>query len=300
VATVIECDTLRNSYRSIVRRVLECGEPSAPRGLPTRDLGPTLLVIENLAESLPLGLGRGVDPRIAAVEATFLIGGFCDEQLIERVAPRLLDYADEVRDPLCGTSRKLHGAYGRRIGHQLGQALHKITTDPSTRQAVITLWDPWLDNLPGYRDYPCTTSLQFGVRNGRLDLNVTMRSNDVWRGLAYDGFQFSQLLLTAARVLHLLPGRYHHMAWSLHLYDTDVAAAERLLVSAPSGVFDPEPSAVIPRTYQPNGLGRPGDNLAEVQRRARALAAGARVDGMTVSERWFSEYLTAQLTPHVG
>jgi thymidylate synthase len=129
------------------------------------------------------------------------------------------------------------------------------------------------------------------VRGDRLNLNVSMRSNDVWRGLTYDGFQFCQLLITAARVLEIPVGRYHHMSWSLHIYETDVEAAERMLSVDPTAVTRP---------YQPSGVGRVGDSLAEVERRIRALAAGARVDEPTVSEGWFVEYLTAQLTPYVG
>jgi thymidylate synthase len=291
VASVIKCANLRDSYRSIVRTVLDHGDLASPRGLKTRDLGPVLLSVDSPEDALPLGLGRGLDPRIAAVETAFLIGGFCDEQLVQRVAPRLLDYADESRDPLGTRYRRLHGSYGRRIGHQLQCALRKIVVDRETRQAVITLWDPWLDNLPGMKDYPCTTSLQFIVRGDRLNLNVSMRSNDVWRGLAYDGFQFCQLLITAARVLEIPVGRYHHMSWSLHIYETDVEAAERMLSVDPTAVTRP---------YQPSGVGRVGDSLAEVERRIRALAAGARVDEPTVSEGWFVEYLTAQLTPYVG
>lgn len=300
MATLVTFHNFRDRYRDLVSHVLEHGTHAEPRGLATRDVGPTLVTVLDPREALPLGVGRGLDPRIAAVEAAMLLGAFCDEELIGKIAPRLLDYADEEPDSRGVAQRRLHGAYGRRIGYQLQCAVRKLRQDFQTRQAVITLWDPWLDNLPAYRDYPCTVGLQLRARNGRLDLEVTMRSNDVWRGIPYDVFQFTQLQLAVARALDVPVGSYYHLAWSLHIYESDVKRAEQMLESEPTPVVRDGETRPPGRPYQPDGIGRPGDSLEEIQRRVRALAVGARIDGMTVAEGWYGEYLTTQLTPHVG
>lgn len=282
MATVITVHNGRDGYKEIVERVLNEGEKSTPRGQLTRDLGHTTIVLQSPYDALPLGLGRNLDSRIAAVEAVQLIGGFADETMVTRVAPKLMNFADKGI---------LHGSYGRRIGHQLQTALRKITNDYETRQAVITLWDPWLDNVPKMRDYPCTIGMQLRVVHDELCMNVVMRSNDVWLGLPYDMFQFTQLQLTAARVLGILPGPYHHTAFSLHLYDYDVDAAWSFINL--QSVPDAEERL---RPYQPEGLGRDGDPLHVIQNRARQLAAGAHPERPTLAEGWYGEYLTPAKT----
>jgi thymidylate synthase len=296
VAAVVNVHSMRIGYRSIVERVRDRGHLAEPRGLRTLDVGPTLLVCQDPRDALAVGVGRGLSANIAAVEAAMLVGGFCDEDLIKRVAPKLLDYADKYESATSTQQLRLHGAYGRRIGQQLGAALHKLRVDPETRQAIITLWDPWLDNLPEKRDYPCTLALQLIMRNGLLDLDVTMRSSDVWRGLPYDAFQFSQLLITAARVLGVPLGRYYHMSWSLHLYATDVEEVDKLLDSTPDMVT----SSTF---FQPQGFGRPGQSLRDVQRRIHQLTVprpriGDDIvvvddceDAFTPSEAWYNTRL---------
>lgn len=300
MATVIELHDMLTGYRDVIEHVRDAGHETAPRGLTAFDVGPTLIVCEDPRDALAVGVGRRLSTEIAAVEAAMLVGGFCDEKLVTRVAPRLMNYADDSVTAAGEPTRKLHGAYGRRIGHQLQTALQKIRADPETRRAVITLWDPWLDNLPNMHDYPCTVALQLIMRHGKLDLDVTMRSSDVWRGLPYDVFQFSQLLITAARVLDLPLGTYYHMAWSLHLYATDLGAVDELLSTT---TLD----AVRARShFQPQGFGQPGHSLADVQRRIQSLVTGSTAraplcgrsaidvasdDRFTVSEAWYGERL---------
>lgn len=287
----------RDGYKKILNTVIDEGRPITARDQLTHDLGYTLIVLDEPEEALPIGIGRNLDPRIAAVEAIQLIGGFYDHELVERQAPRLLKYADRhgyMIDHMTNEKTdimRLHGAYGARIGNQLPQVIEKIKRDRETRQAVITLWDPWLDNLPEKHDYPCTVMMQFRVYQSKLEMNVIMRSNDAWLGLPYDMFQFTQLHLTVARILELAPGPYHHTALSLHIYERNVDTARQLIESTP---------LLSGRMYQPSGIGRTGDTVSQVRERCRALATNGTLAGMTVSEGWYGEYLTAQLTPHMG
>ena len=57
-----------------------------------------------------------------------------------------------------------------------------------------------------------------------------MRSNDVWWGLPYDVFQFTQLQLTLARLLDVAPGEYTHMVGSLHAYERDADGIDALVM----------------------------------------------------------------------
>ncbi len=85
----------------------------------------------------------------------------------------------------------------------------------------MTLWRG--DELPSdSRDTPCTVSLQFLLRDGLLNLRVSMRSNDLWLGVPYDFMTFSCLHRTMAVALDVNPGTYVHTVGSMHVYETDV------------------------------------------------------------------------------
>ena len=262
-------------YPEIVRYVLEQGLRRAPRGELTRDVGLAVIVLETPRQALPVGLGRDVNRNIAAAEAIQLIGGFAQPDLLTRASPNFKRYARPD-----GT---FHGAYGARVKYQVGAAVAKLRKDPDTRQAVITLWDPWLDNLEGEKDYPCTVMIQFETNERELCMNVVMRSSDVWLGLPYDMFQFGQLQLSVARTLGMTPGWYQHTTLSLHLYERDVAAARQLAkIKIPSDF-----------RVQPEGIGRDGDSFTEIMKRARQVVNagtnGLELHEPTRSELWYVE-----------
>lgn len=215
---------MRHGYQRALRLVREHGAHTAPRGLGTRQLTGFHAVLTNPRDSLPLGVGRGLNPSIAAVEAAQLIAGETWPDLVVAVAPAFAEFADDGA---------FHGAYGPRVGHQYDYVVEELTMDPDSRRAQITLWDPLKDTTRGYHDYPCTTAIQFIRQGGRLECHAHMRSNDVWRGFAYDVFQFTQLQLSVAAAAGLEAGNYHHYAVSMHLYDTDVEAADRCLARQP-------------------------------------------------------------------
>lgn len=274
---VIRINTGREGYAEVLRLVLDRARPRRPRGLPTRDAGVVTVEIADPTDMLATGTGRGLDPAIAAAEAAQLIGGYSNPEMMIKISERFRDFLDE-------DTGRFHGAYGVRIGGQLGQAVRKIERDRDTRQAIINLWDPWLDNQPGKRDIPCTVALRLSLWDDRLDLDVLMRSNDAYLGFPYDIFQFGQLQLTAARLLDVEAGTYRHTAWSLHVYERDLEAAGR--------VHNPPPEASL---HRPLGIGRPGlDGYASTQARARALQTKLP-DEPTESERWYRRALATRL-----
>jgi thymidylate synthase len=137
-------------------------------------------------------------------------------------------YKDEAE--IDGT---IHGAYGPRLfserwHNQFENVIDLLKRKPSSRKAVIQLFDN-ADLAGTYKDVPCTCSLQFMIRNNRLDIVASMRSNDVFKGLPHDAFSFTIIQEIAARMLGLDVGEYSHFAASLHLYDRDAAAANAYL-----------------------------------------------------------------------
>lgn len=273
-------------YPQVLRRIFQYGERRSPRGMATYDLGFTSVAILNpTAGGMPLGLGRNLNPAIGAVEAAQLIAGTSDPELVLKLAPQMLRYTDPAE--YNGSTRMFWGAYGERIKMQAHRQILKITKDRDTRQAVVTLWDPWLDNVEDKHDYPCTIALQFHMRDGLLDMNTIMRSNDAWLGFPYDVFQFTQLQASMANALGTHAGLYRHTALSFHLYERDEDAARALVDD-----FSPQRNReIFASQWQPQGIGHNGQSFTEIMQRAQWLIDGIALPDPTPSEEWYRDQL---------
>lgn len=264
----------QSGYRTVLRHVLEQGKKRSPRGLKTYDVSYTTIEFITPYNMLPLGVGRQLSRRVAAAEAIQLIGAFSNPELLLSASLNFARYVEPYGN--------FWGAYGRRIGLQLPLVVRKLTEDPNTRQAIITLWNPDLDNMPGKKDYPCTIALGFSIIDDHVELDVTMRSNDVWRGFPYDIFQFTQLQHTVANLLSRRIGSYRHHTYSLHIYDEDVDQAHDV-------AYNDTPLVIA---YQPTGFGnRTGMNVRQTMECTRLIASVAELNGLgwelDDSERWY-------------
>lgn len=229
----VHVPNLVEGYKDVVDWVVVWGEYTAPRGLSTREILGAQVVIDDPYRTLPIGVGRGVSKQVAAVEALQLLGGFTDPVLTCRASSEF----EKVKD-----GGGFHGAYGPRAASQFPRVIDRLKSDAASRRAVVSVWDPAYDLFrEGLHDYPCTVALEYMIRNDKLVAITHMRSNDVWLGLAYDAFVFTQVQITLARCLGVEPGRYIHHASSLHIYETDVMKTDRLKhgnpsVALPSGI----------------------------------------------------------------
>ena len=68
------------------------------------------------------------------------------------------------------------------------------------------------------------TNEVFTIINNRLDMCVTMRSNDLWYGFCNDQYQFSKLQHYVWNRLgkDIEIGTYFHFAHNLHLYNDKI------------------------------------------------------------------------------
>lgn len=215
-----EVPDMSSGYLEVVEGVLSGGRERSPRGQKTREVNNATIVLADPTQSHPVGVGRKYGEAIVAAEATGLVAGLSDPQLMMSVGSNFQRFLD---------GGSLHGTYGPRIRGQLRECVERLRKDPDTRQALMTIWDPLHDGgnfTP--KDLPCTIVLAFAIFDGRLEMSVTMRSNDVWWGLAHDIPMFTALQLTVADALRMPAGPYVHNAYSLHIYERDIAEIEQL------------------------------------------------------------------------
>lgn len=162
---------------------------------------------------------RDLPMRYAVAELAWYLSGSDRTGDIGKFAKKWYDISDD--------GEHSNSAYGHRIKAKFGfdqwDYVKSLLKDhPDTRQAVIHIKDA--DNRPT-KDTPCTVYLQFLLRDGRLNLSVHMRSNDIWMGVPYDMFSFTFLQILMAMELHVDLGEYTHYAGSLHMYKRDYERA---------------------------------------------------------------------------
>jgi len=144
----------------------------------------------------------------------------------------MIDYYIRGYSRFAEADGRVHGAYGPRLHslrgiNQIENIRQSLKRDDS-RQAVIQLFGAE-DIDKKYNDVPCTCTIQFFRRGGKLDLFVSMRSNDAFVGLPHDVFSFTMLQEIFARDAGLELGNYSHAVGSLHLYDSDRPKAQAYL-----------------------------------------------------------------------
>lgn len=197
--------------------LIDLGRQVDPRGQLTYELPQRTVTIDMRRPVLTLP-SRKLSYQFMAAEAHWILSG---DDRVSTIAPYNKHIGAFSDDGLT-----FAGAYGPRIHEQLLYIVTKLTQDPSSRQAGLTIWMP---NPQPSKDIPCTVAIWFQVREGKLNLHVFMRSSDVWLGLPYDLFNFSMLghlvcsmlrKMDFTRQLNALePGTLYLTAASLHLYD---------------------------------------------------------------------------------
>jgi thymidylate synthase len=231
--------SLDDALKWAVGAIIQNGERAAPRSIPTLELRSVLIAIDD-----PRRRYVSLEPRrwsfsYALGELSWHLRASTDLQEIAFYSKRWRAMSDD--------GAKITGsAYGAKVFQRTGSrnqwehVRDTLQSDPATRRAVLILADSAGDCLQTGRDVSCATSLQFVVRHGKLDAIVSMRSNDVILGFPYDVFLFSMLQELMATELGVEIGAYHHFTTSLHLYESNIPNARRLLASS-SRLSEPMP-----------------------------------------------------------
>lgn len=112
--------------------------------------------------------------------------------------------------------------FSEENGYQYRNCFEELLENPESRRAVMiynrpTMWKEY--DRDGMSDFVCTFAHQYFIRNGKLDVSVTMRSNDVVFGYKNDRAWADYVLKNLARDLGVDPGSIYWHAGSLHVYE---------------------------------------------------------------------------------
>lgn len=206
-------NSIHDGYCELVNILIASGRERPSRAGDTLEIEDMVLSFDNGGIMPPFREGS---PRLLGLaEGVQLVGSTGRAGLMDELFPSMSTFTDFT------------AMYGDRVanGNQVEEVLEKLRANPESRQAVLSLWDPAVDNAEGRRDCPCTLNIQFRIRDDKLNMLVTMRSNDIVRGLYHDATQFSLLHVTLAAALGVKVGTYTHVAGSFHIYVKDIEMA---------------------------------------------------------------------------
>lgn len=181
---------------------------------------PVILTFTSPTERCLFNTARDVNPFSLLYESLWTLAGRDDVKSIAYYTKRMTDFSDD--------GKVWHGAYGHRWrtrfgGDQLDAAVRLLKEDPSSRRVVLTMWSPTADLLDQKAeglDYPCNTHVYVKIRDGKLNIHVINRSNDLVLGLFGTNYVvFSFLLEYLAARIGVPVGVYHHTTDDLHAYE---------------------------------------------------------------------------------
>lgn len=136
----------------------------------------------------------------------------------------LQDMGVEIWTPWKKEDDTIGPAYGAIISkptfgykNQLEYVIETLKKDPNSRRVMINLWD--IDNLPEMALTPCCYNLLFNILDGKLYMQLNIRSSDVALGLPFNIFQFQVLHKLIAHECKVEPADMIVMISNLHYYD---------------------------------------------------------------------------------
>lgn len=220
----ITAPTLDDLLRRIYDKLLKSKNHITPTKGPATELTGVLLNISDPRARLSRTEKKGTVFSCLG-ELLWYLAGTNSVSFISYYLPDYINHSDD--------GKTIYGGYGPRMCskdgiHQINNIITILERKSESRQAVIQLFDA-VDIVNEHKDIPCTCTMQFMIRKGRLHMITNMRSNDAFIGLPHDIFAFTMLQEIIARTLDVELGSYKHAVGSLHLYDGNKNDAQQYL-----------------------------------------------------------------------
>jgi thymidylate synthase len=121
--------------------------------------------------------------------------------------------------------------YGPRILSQLPSIEKELREKPDTRRAVIMILDKEDLNLLDKNEsleFPCTDSATFFIRDGKLNVHVHMRSQNMGQVLKLDMYLWGRFTCELAEKLNVDAGKFSSSIVSAHVFKKDFEYLQNL------------------------------------------------------------------------
>ena len=203
---------------------------------------PVATVYERPWERVIFWPERDANPFFHLYESLWMLAGRNDLKPLLRYVKTFNRFSDD--------GESLHGAYGERWWRngQLRRIIEQLKKNPLDRRCVLQIWDTYDDMGVDSKDIPCNLTATFQIFEGKLNMVVFNRSNDiVWGAYGANAVHFSMLLEYVARMVGVYQGTYTQVSVNWHAYLDTFDKAEGIMYEE---LVDPyansNPNLVVP------------------------------------------------------
>lgn len=212
-------------YYQTLQNLNDFGTVVSPRGRATKEIIGYQMIIRNIRKRIIGFKSRKLNIYYAIGNFLWVMAQSNKLDFINYYNPRGESFSDD--------GVILPGAYGKRIFdidgvNQYYQAIKELKVDPDSRRATISIHMAQHD-WRGVLDTPCTNGFQFFIRNNKLIMVNSMRSQSGAMVMPYDIFLMTMLQEYAANELGVEVGHYIHNCNSLHYYLEEQSIVDNIL-----------------------------------------------------------------------
>lgn len=205
---IIKCNNAQEAFEELFDEIINNGQDCSNG---TKQIFNTLIEIEKPELNLINTSYRKWSKTYADYEWDWYLSGNPNAEEISERASIWKSMMDE--------NNEVNSNYGYQWNRnaQLYKVIELLKKDNTTRKASISLYDGKEIDLYS-KDTVCTYAINFYINNGKLNMQVMMRSNDLVYGFCNDQYCFSKLQILVAKELNLEIGIYTHFVCNMHIY----------------------------------------------------------------------------------
>lgn len=210
-----------------------------------------LLTLERQGKIFPC---PDYDTNMKEVSLTFYVENAVAEPFISKLFPGghhelqqyTMEIVDGILDFMIGQGKNVwEYTYHQRFAAQLPWIYSELRKNPFTRRATMNIRDFEVDTS---NEHPaCLQSIGFYIRDDKLHMKVTMRSNDAVQATFMNAVGFIALQRKVADDLGYSVGSYTHTAYSFHAYERNFATLKKY-------IKDTEEKSLVALTYDYEGF----------------------------------------------
>ena len=200
-----------NQYMAWLFEIMQNGhyQMNKRTGVATKRI-PALVIAVDCATEVPIIKSRKVFWKSSIEEAFWIFRDGSND--IKELRPHIWDkWADEN-----GIVQKTYG-YQIKKFDQVNGMLSALADDPSTRRAVLNLWN--CEDIPEMAITPCVYTSVWNIIDGKLNVMVHSRSCDITVGGIFNLFQYYAMNHMFAKHLGVEPGLLTFTAADAHIYE---------------------------------------------------------------------------------
>jgi thymidylate synthase len=207
-------------YEELLRRVMAEGTARSDRtGTGTRGVFAQQLRYD-LERGFPLVTTKRVHFRSVAYELLWFLRGDRNVGWLQEHGVTIWDEwaaPDGDLGPVYGVQWRAWPAPDGTHIDQIGNVLHLLRTDPTSRRMVVSAWN--VSEIPQMALPPCHALFQLYVADGRLSCHIYQRSADLFLGVPFNIASYALLTHMFAEQAGLGVGELVWTGGDCHIYD---------------------------------------------------------------------------------